>query len=77
MEAVIGMTTLKKELIQLANNRVADLIRSDLGIPITSKRPVMIFQGNPGTGKTSIAYIVAGEYSNSVHGKLHVPYILQ
>lgn len=57
---VVGMKDLKESLRQYLRDAMADKLRRRLGLSQGYKRPVMVFLGNPGTGKTSVASVVAG-----------------
>ena len=54
------MPALKEQLHVYAKNKVADRMRLDVGLQVNIKRPVIVLSGNPGTGKTSVAAIIAG-----------------
>jgi len=56
---VVGMVALKEQLYQFCTCAAMAKIRRRRRIHTTTKRPVMVFRGNPGTGKTAIAAVVA------------------
>lgn len=60
LSEIVGMDDLKVTLNDFLRDAMADSLRRQLGLNPGLKRPVMIFSGNPGTGKTSVANIVAG-----------------
>ncbi len=63
LKDVVGMVKLKDDIRECATNMIGNqIISRTTGRKVGEKRPVMLFSGNPGTGKTFIAYIVAGKY---------------
>ena len=58
---VVGMAKLKFVVRQFAEEGFWNRYRSHIGLTVQYKRPVIIFSGNPGTGKTMMADVLAGE----------------
>lgn len=65
LSQVIGLTKVKEYVLDLENNLKVQQMREDAGHKNSSISMHMIFTGNPGTGKTTIARIVA-KYLKSI-----------
>jgi len=63
IDRLIGLDTVKHEVGLLVAEAKAERIRRDAGIPIGSPTRHMVFTGNPGTAKTTIARLIAAVYA--------------
>lgn len=62
LNELIGLSSVKQELESLRNLIKIQKMRTQQGLPNTNMSYHMVFTGNPGTGKTTVARIVAGIY---------------
>lgn len=62
LNSLIGLTRVKKEIESLRNFVVVQKKREQNGLKTTSVSYHCVFSGSPGTGKTTVARIVAGIY---------------
>ncbi|MFC6881805.1 AAA family ATPase [Actinomadura yumaensis] len=63
VDRLIGLDTVKAEVAALVAEARAEQMRRDAGVPLASPTRHMVFMGNPGTAKTTIARLVAAVYA--------------
>ncbi|MDL4774727.1 AAA family ATPase [Actinomadura xylanilytica] len=60
---LIGLEAIKREVAALVAEARAEQMRRDAGVPLALPTRHMVFMGNPGTAKTTIARLIAAVYA--------------
>lgn len=63
LEALIGLGPIKQQVARLLAEAKAEVLRRRAGMPDTGRSRHLIFTGNPGTAKTTVARILARIYA--------------
>jgi SpoVK/Ycf46/Vps4 family AAA+-type ATPase len=63
LDAMIGLNPVKREVHLLAAEAKAERMRRDAGITTRPPTRHMVFMGNPGTAKTTVARLLAAVYA--------------
>lgn len=62
LEELIGLSSVKESITKLRNFIQVQKMRQEKGLSVVSSAHHFVFTGNPGTGKTTVARILAGIY---------------